>query len=818
MNEDVDIFELPQDKKTTNPLFDVTQSPFYPSAEQIAAAQKRETEGPLLTPAQAAYIGSVFAPGAGIADAAGKFPEFPGKDVDLIDAFSGDPLPSIAENIAAGGIDRYLVAPLQGLGVVGDALYATPVVGPVLGPTVGSVLKGVGGLSAVAAGIGKAKKSKAGIGALDESKAIQTSIKQNIDKFAKDQYGFVSPSLEALIKSAPPNLKGKQITEWLAANANKGVKPKELEYLGIDEFVAANPKATINQVVEGVGDNKVVVGKNTYYHNADAPEIDFDISTPELDPLDGSPLHQFETENLLDAVRSGDEFEIEQVVDSFNLDNPQANAKTIDEIENFLKTKGEDFEDYIDNIAKARYQQDPYELIKPKSTNEVFDVDIADDTFAFGNDEVGYQLFVGGKRVTDPDNVAFSRTEAQIQLANKMEEGGDPLRIAGRGDEDMFAETRYKQYVDETLPGGDNYREVVFTWENAPVEHGVQDHFDELSQISSALIRNRKLADGKKTLHVDELQSDLHTKGSRDGYSTPELDMDDTIKLGRMSSGISMEFKKLKDRILPKLENSSLDTNRLENIKTQIANAEELYAKSPQDRFSLIRMNDARRSMYDALATVDVKFANMDFDVVSRGQKFDFSKFDEAFNPALKIAQAKSARVPNYPFKDDWYAMSLKQLLKDAIDEGADAISVSSSAPIKARYTAEYSKFYETLYDQKIPSAMKKLANKYGGKFEKGGLDEIDTFGSQIDDIRKGDTFAKENLRNLFDDSTAMADRTTDEIIDGVEKTLKTNIIRITPEMKAKILEEGLSSFAFGGPVNRLENLVDINSINIFED
>mgnify|MGYP003142146414 FL=1 len=78
MNEDVDIFELPQDKKTTNPLFDVTQSPFYPSAEQIAAAQKRETEGPLLTPAQATYIGSVFAPGAGIADAAGKFPEFPG--------------------------------------------------------------------------------------------------------------------------------------------------------------------------------------------------------------------------------------------------------------------------------------------------------------------------------------------------------------------------------------------------------------------------------------------------------------------------------------------------------------------------------------------------------------------------------------------------------------------------------------------------------------------------------------------------------------------------------------------------------------------
>jgi hypothetical protein len=799
MNENVDIFEPPQDKK--GGLLGRIKDNFAKQAELDLAMQESRMQSVqelTPTPAQAAYIGSIFAPGAGIADAAGQFPEFPSADVDLIDAFSGDPLPSIKENIAAGGIDRYLVAPLQGLGVVGDALYATPVVGPVLGPTVGSVLKGVGGLSAVAAGIGKAKKSKAGIGALDESKAIQTSMKQNIDKFAKDQYGFVSPSLEALLKSAPPNLKGKQINEWLSANANKGVKPKELEYLGIDEFVATNPKATINQFVEGVGDNKVVVGKNTYYHSADAPEIDFDISTPELDPLDGSPLHQFQSADLLDAVRSGDKFEIEEVVDAFSLDNPQANAKTIDDIENFLKTKGEDFEDYIDNIAKARYQQDPYELIKPKSTNQAYDVDIADDTFAFGNDEVGYQLFIRGERVTDPDNVAFSRTEAQIQLTNKMEEGGDPLRIAGRGDEDMFSETRYKQYVDETLPGGDNYREVVFTWENAPVEHGVQDHFDEISQISHALIRNRKLADGKQTLHVDELQSDLHTKGSRDGYSTPELDMDDTIKLGRMSSGISMEFTKLKNRILPKLEDAmgdrvtigSVDINQ---IKRQIADVEELYAKSPQARFSLIRMNDARRIMFDAINSLNElgvgKGATLE-DIAA------FTPFDDALRPALEIATAKSNRVPNYPFKDDWYAMSLKQLLKDAIDEGADAISVSSSAPIKARYTDQYSKFYETLYDQKIPSAMKKLANKYGGKFEKGKLDVDDTFGEGASRFTEGENFAN-NPRN---------------------ELVKTNIIRITPEMKAKILEEGLPSFAFGGPVNRLENLVDINSINIFED
>ena len=174
----------------------------------------------------------------------------------------------------------------------------------------------------------------------------------------------------------------------------------------------------------------------------------------------------------------------------------------------------------------------------------------------------------------------------------------------------------------------------------------------------------------------------------------------------------------------------------------------------------------------------------------------------------IQSIEDTSKLVPNYPFKDDWYVMSLKQLIKDAIDEGKDAISVSTSAPIKARYTDQYSKFYESLYDQKIPSAMKKLANKYGGKFEKGGLDEIDTYGvsefdqgSRIDDIRAGDIDSE--LVNSLDPADAK------KYLENVDSNLQANIIRITPEMRAKIAEEGLPSFAFGGSVQKkgIENL-----------
>lgn len=774
MNEDVDIFEPPQDKK--GGLLGRIKDNFAKQAELDLAMQESRMQSAqelTPTPAQAAYIGSIFAPGAGIADAAGQFPEFPSADVDLIDAFSGDPLPSIKENIAAGGIDRYLVAPLQGLGVVGDALYATPVVGPVLGPTVGSVLKGIGGLSAVAAGIGKAKKSKAGIGALDESKAIQTSMKQNIDKFAKDQYGFVSPSLEALLKSAPPNLKGKQITEWLAANANKGVKPKELEYLGIDDFVAANPKATINQVVEGVGDNKVVVGKTVY--GEEGSFLKFDVTEPKIDPTTGKPPVDEQIIMEKSRLQSGDDVAQEEFVRFVNgrTTTRQKPFEDIDELEDFYKQGNitpEKYNKLVEDYAADVYRKNPYEMITPKGDPNITEQNI----YAYGNDTEGYLIMSNGEDITNQLNPPFSRAEAQIQLQRELENMG--FRNTSEG------ATRYKDFVDETLPGGDNYREVVFQWEEAPMLHNVQDHFQEMNQISSALIRNRKLADGKQTLHVDELQSDLHTKGSKHGYIGSE-------KLQKTTEEISLLNKKLIDdaaktkqkyeELIPKITSSSADQLKLQRILDALFD-DFLKAEPGEKVIRAGYIRDFNRNYLQGIS---------DTDYMAKDLVLDSNKLNDL------VASANSA-VPNYPFKDDWYAMSLKQLLKDAIDEGADAISVSSSAPIKARYTDEYSKFYETLYDQKIPSAMKKLANKYGGKFEKGKLDVDDTFGEGASRFTEGENFAN-NPRN---------------------ELVKTNIIRITPEMKAKILEEGLPSFAFGGPVNRLENLVDINSINIFED
>ncbi len=129
----------------------------------------------------------------------------------------------------------------------------------------------------------------------------------------------------------------------------------------------------------------------------------------------------------------------------------------------------ETLDDVIDQLARIEYENAPYELMTPTGVN------VGEDTFAFGDGGVGYELFVKGERVTDPDNIAYSRTEAQIQLRDKMaDEGYDFFRTEAELDDpfyDFEGATQYKQFIDQSLPDGENYREILYTFEGAPETH-----------------------------------------------------------------------------------------------------------------------------------------------------------------------------------------------------------------------------------------------------------------------------------------------------------------------------------------------------------
>ena len=144
----------------------------YLQAKNLQQDQRQEVADTIApTPAQATYIASFMAPGSSIPDVAGIYPSFPSSDVDLVDAFSGDPMLSMRENFGEG---NYFDAGMQGLGLAGDAAYGIPFAGPFIG----------GGLktASVLGAIAKANKSKEGIASLPPTLTRNPSkaeIKQN---------------------------------------------------------------------------------------------------------------------------------------------------------------------------------------------------------------------------------------------------------------------------------------------------------------------------------------------------------------------------------------------------------------------------------------------------------------------------------------------------------------------------------------------------------------------------------------------------------------------------------------------------------------
>ena len=745
-----------------------------------------------VTDAQKANFASMMAPGAGYLDAAGQFPS-PGGE-ELSEAFTGEPYPSFAENIERGGMG-YLDAGLQGLGVAGDTLYAAPFVGPPLG----TALKGLGAFGlAMRAGskAGKTTKPEEGIATLGKQPMFTPEDTLNL---AYTPDGSYSPGIKDLIEKASPKLRGQGIVQW----ANKNLKPKELEVLGIDEFIKANPKATLRETVEGISGNKVVVGKKVLGGN-EGQVMDFDITTPLEDPLDGSLLYQNKIDDIEYDLDQGNLEDLQYYADLYSQRMTQDElasygdeftfADVIERTEKGLKSgfSNETVDDVIDQLARIEYEDAPVEIIRPTGVN------VGDNTFAAGNEEIGYSLFVDGKRVTDPDYIAYSQTEAQIQLRDRMaDKGYDMFRVdADDYDEyelDYIYPTQYKTFIDNSLPGGKNYREIIYTHDNATETHSI-GHFggevEEGNYLAHALVRDRKLADGTETLHGDELQSDLHRDGAKYDYRTPE-------KLEEIQSQLKANTKEtlkqadiVEDMLIKKgvydktTPDGVIQAARIEDYLKNIKDYYKLnaydYAQVEADDFvfflkGLAKPKDADN--YNPLT--DFQWTADEFELLS-----DFA-FDT--KNSKRLQSYMNDLVPNYPYKDDYHEMLLKKMLLQAVEEGKPAISISGSAPIKARYVSgndavdeKNFRFYENLYDKKIPSAMDKLAKKYGGEFEKNSmLDLKDTFVGR----EQGYGYS-----NYSDNDIANANA---------------NVIKITEEMRNKILLEGIPDFATGGIVNK---------------
>jgi hypothetical protein len=338
-----------------------------------------------------------------------------------------------------------------------------------------------------------------------------------------------------------------------------------------------------------------------------------------------------------------------------------------------------------------------------------------------------------------------------------------------------------------SLPGGKNYREIIYTYEDAPETHNLAHsglNPDEGNYLAHALVRDRKLADGTETLHGDEIQSDLHRDGAKYGYNLP-----DKVKIEEIN------------KIESFLEGTGLTMKPPESLQIDELVDNVIFVRDGNDFLGSFKLYDLEYLSKYAKEQGRTRYGSAQADAIVKilGKE----KVSELADLAKPLAD--QGTVPNYPYKKDYHEMVLKKMLLQAVEEGKPAISVSGSAPIKQRYKSDNDKinkknfaFYEKLYDKQIPNFMEKLAKKYGGEFEKSSkLDVDDTLGEGYLE-RLQERLDADFPKSVGPDQTAMNVLSDERIA-----SLDTNVIKITEEMRNKILLEGIPDFAVGGIVNK---------------
>jgi len=483
---------------------------------------------------QAGLFGLGFAPGAGMADYFGQFP-----------SAQGGTEPSAVENFQQG---NYGTAAMQGLGAMGDLALTVPVAGA----AIGSVMK------------------------------APRAAQRMLNAMPKvDDLGFYSQAEKALMDI--PQQKGTGQQYLAQIQKTPGVRQEELQYTGLDEFLASKPTVTKAEIQDYIDTNRVQV-QDVTLGSPSKGQITSQTSNDIREILEAGQVFDDDAASFLERYQRA------------NLSG-RRDMQTEASLEGYLRSAGDNRT--IDEVAEASRgiagnttKFSSYTLPGGENYREVL-LTLPEKTPANFPDFDSYfneRYLNSSNGYTTPEAIAYARQDA---MRNWKDSGGQiPMSDASAG----------------------NY---------------TSSHFDQ-SNILAHMRLNDRVIDGKPTLFVEEIQSDWHQAGRSRGYKTGN------------------------ERAPAQVERELMATTQK---RSRLINEAAALPDSEMTKF--IAMNEEIKAL-DAQAT----------------------KLDAEWSSLLN----KQKGVPDAPFKTTWDDLALKRAIKIASDEGYDKIAFTTGKTQAERY------------------------------------------------------------------------------------------------------------------------------------
>ena len=471
-----------------------------------------------------------------------------------------------------------------------------------------------------------------------------------------DELGFHSPLENAILKIQQPKGTGDQFLKQL--EKTPGVKTEELDVTGVKQYLLDHPNVTKQELLDHMKNSRLKLENKVLGEATGETAEDYQLHGGDVyhdqDYIDATAedLH-YQLSNDADIYHQ----EQEALVDRFpelykgHENEPDVAARLNQHVEENIK-------ELADTQAKEMYYDNP---IRHYYDDHGYDI--------YGNDEFGYSFKDPQGRFLDigGNNGVYDISDAEAQLRGHLLDEGI-IDIGGDG----------AKYEDYTLPGNySNYREVLTTlpsetpidkanknlynfWakvrETNPMANDLDSltpqqlaeydklnkialkaeryaptyqssHFDEPNILAHTRLNDR-IINGKKTLMVEEIQSDWHQAGRKKGYDTSEV-----------RQNIAKERQKLLDQ------------------KDYYAKLAEPYAAEGKD---------SPREIVDG-----------------------WTKAANGLQELQKVENSMGNAVPNAPFKKNWHELMMKQILNEAVKGDYDAIAFTTGKQQAERYNLQ---------------------------------------------------------------------------------------------------------------------------------
>jgi hypothetical protein len=248
-----------------------------------------------------------------------------------------------------------------------------------------------------------------------------------------------------------------------------------------------------------------------------------------------------------------------------------------------------------------------------------------------------------------------------------------------------MAQPKFGQY---TLPGGENYREILLTMpdSSSQARENLRQFQNEMKQKYGRLDW-RRAAGAEDQLKLDQLLAETN----KETYRSSHWDEPNILAHMRVNDRVDADGKKM--LLIEEVQSDWHQAGRDKGYGPKMEKTVEAYYETKSGQRIPIGFGKTKE---EAEASIDVGWKNMvdiKYDTIER-----------------KIGEG----VPDAPFKDTWYQLALKRAMKYAADNGYDRVGLTTGARQAERY--DLSKQVDELLYKRNENGTYRLSAQAGGR------------------------------------------------------------------------------------------------------